>query len=1146
MLVNSKDSCNCCPEMRCCTPETVTASVDGMSGQIVSYGVESVIVAFHESRFFECDEECEETYAFLGDSRGSYADIILAEEHLGCVIPLNVSGNILGWTYNFGDSENLAWSRQFFPPQVPYFRLGEGQGRDNVDPMCGQNFSGYFDKTNCPNPGDTCDNCPAAIITGVFVNEAKCDPDATPPGHPKFCERPEFGPFQAGPCNPNQGILCTNQEDLNGTYVCHRPNQFVRPQLKPVITRQVPLSPQRASQYPGVTEAVLLYNVAEDRQWVFLPPPYECWDILFPNDGDKFIVDYRCGKRNPWYAWEGGEICTRGRCLGLNQGVVKPHLAPYHQSLNHTAQLYLRLGPASHEPDPNGRFPDSWKVIGVDIKDGGYGYEVGEFFYVNFDNSRPPLGGERISFFPRPDTTCFPAYYPNYIDKYGYSGQNVEGGVLLYQRIRISEVAGPGSIVSLEVVPIFKTPEYKDPPLCNVEKTDAERTILYTSYGRVLCHPISVAMPGIGYSVGDQITWVCETPGCLIFQYATAIVSDVDDEGGILDWKIRGSDFPGAYASVNVCDETGGSDGNYYCVATCTQRPVNPPDQADDRGHYEWKAKVLCDLRWEAVGVPVRKVRSSVETRALCNTGENQSNFTTLALQITRRQCETAIEVYVYAWPFGDQIANSTSINDRALALWPPYPECAGGGAVITPVFGAAGANESDWGSAIVGGVVRAGGAGYTFRDKYHVPPTLPLNIPAIGGGSGAAFAAFQFGAVHNFPNPGMAWGSSPPTAYRFSYFPVTGATISAGGSGYQVGQEFEVKPDGGRAVTDMWKATGGDSPDVCPNGAWYDGPRATGINAYGYFSLLVNQETGQYGEPVSSPHPVCVFRISSVNASGGITGLEVVHRGMMFKTVFSIAKKNPDANVILTSTLGYGAMATGTFSESGALLSVSITADPSITVDPKHPGISTAGVGVPDANGGWIEAPSSMPFGGRDYADQSAGYFWMLENTYVGGPVLDQQWFLQAHLGWHGHAPGQPAAEPLVPRNFNHETFSTHNVFSGEMPSFVPRSSVCAFSDCYHSLLNKTYPLVKVWGAGCFFGAGAPFDYAFPDSPSNRDAQPTTGYALLERKNPERTPAGIPYSYEYTVIEYGPTLSLSAETPASCPDHANGTPYRR
>jgi len=1151
-LVNSKDDCNCCPEMRCCTPETVVATVSGIpEGGVVSWfpgGVPGIPQFNQFDEFIGYLRQFNQTcpaFEFVDgvwkvgphiETHGCY-DGMLVEmgrpETLDCqtLTDLGACVDFGGqWIYASPDGYT-PWNPAAFPPV---------QVSAGLQPLstCGSRDVTYTDNT------------------------ALCDPQGSPPGDSLFCTRPT-GSLYWGQVTGTTGVFgrFVQESDLNTTYVCRRPDYYVRPQLKATITRQVPLSPARVSQYPGVTEAHLIYNVAESREWVFLGPPWDCHDILFPNDGDKFIVDYRCGKRNPWYAWEGGEICFRGKCTGLNQGIVKPHLFPYHQALNHSASLYLRLGPQSYEADLNGRFPADWQVIGVDIHDGGGGYAVGEFFYVNYDNAIGPLGGERIQYFTGFDMSCVPPYFPTWVDKYGYSGQQVLGGWLLYQRIRISEVTSEGAIVALEVVPIFKNPEFKDPPFCNVVKLGAEKTKFYTGYGRVLCHPRSVQFPGIGYTVGDTIEWHCDDPACDEIEVAHAIVSDVDAEGGILDWRIRGSDFPGAYATVQVCDET---DANGNCLAFCFQRPVNPPAAEDDRGHYEWKAKVLCELRWEAVGGP---------TRAQQGCG-NQSNFTNLQLMITRRACETSIEAVLSTWPFGATIERSSDLGvTRALYLFPPYPNCAGGGAVVRPIFGAWGANESDFGSSLTGAVVEAGGAGYCYREKRHVQPTLPLDVPTLGGGTGARIASFQFSAKHNFPNPATPYGEHTPEFDRFSYFPVIGATVDQAqrGTGYTVGQEFSVSPVGGREVNDMWKASGGDNPEQCPNGAWYDGERSL-LNNDGYRSLLYNPVNGTWGEAVHQEPSICRLRVSAVTESGGIAELEVVHGGMMFRTEYTVGKKNPLVSVVINSTLGYGAYIASTFDTTwgsatfGELTSVSVVAPPEGTMDPKHPGVS------PRCDGSQ-EPPGLMPTGGRDYADQSAGYFWMLENVYVGGGVVtsEQQWFLQGHLGWHGHGPGEQTPEPTVPRNYSHEAFSTHNVLSGSMPPFVPRSSVCAFEECYHSLLNRTYPLVKVWGNGSVNSYAPPlalshqsaFEGAITNPPNHAllipkckvpytDAEDLVGPVECDEFGDCVQPVLFPVppnaarDWEYVVVQHGPTLTLNAPIPGNCPDHTNGTPRRR
>jgi hypothetical protein len=1144
MLVDSKNDC-CCPEMRCCTPTTVTATVSGMAGQTVRapYHYRPITgKPYAGTEMYEC-WVCNDSM-FLHSIMDAMA---VSGRPTGTLRDMGIFQEFFDWICFNGDSLNW-WPPASFPPATavfsvpgcePFDQYGEPQSCQEAWSRLMTSDYGFGRQSNLldiqivrwiVDPGKLCE------ISGIL------------------CTRPANDCLHAGPCGGgSRQVNLSYEGDLNGTYVCHRPEIYVRPQLKARINRQVPLPDNAAdSPYRGVTEAQLLYNVDPRRTWVLLGPPYECWDVMFPPEGEEYCVDYRCGKRNPWYSAFGFGFCVRGKCTTTNQGVVKPHVYYYHEGLKsqprptlaqvaqmQSADLYLRLIPRDYEADTEGRFPTWWRVGSVEVRDGGYGYSVGEFFEVDFDIRRPWLGGEIMTVFGKFDMTCMPPYRPSWVDEYGYTGEEIQLGdgtpaARMFQRLRISEVDENGAIVSVYVVPIFKNPEYKDPPLCMRAKSRAEQTRFYVGYGRVLCHPRSVQLPGIGYTVGDSIEFYCDDPPCEIIeneegvpQHAIAVVSDVDEEGGILDWRIRGSDFPFGYATAYSCDET---DGAGNCIASCFQRmPGSEPDQ---RGKYRWKANVLCDLTWTGVGVPARGANVSLLEGGLsvpCLMGHpdtegqaNTSNLTTLTIRVSRVQCETFIQVAIAQWPYN---MPETGGIERVRALFPPFPRCAGGGAAVKPLFGPSGGNESDFGSYLAGGVVYAGGGGYCYRDKYHEPPTLPSAVPQIGGGSGATIAGYTFEGVHNFPNPAIDWGGRAPDHNRFSYFPVTDAFIGERGSGYEEGQTFEVYPEGGKPVSDMWSITGGDSPESCPNGAWYDGERAT-LNNAGYVSIIFDYENGQYLEPIAPRQPKCVIRISSVDENGSITGLEVVHGGMMFRTVMGVGKRSPSAYMYLGSTLGYGAFITGTFDTNyesdhfGELTGVTVDAPPESAGDPKHPG-------------------ERIPVGGRDYADQSAGYFWMLMDTPVGGPVCPE-WRLLAHAGWGQRSVfDPPTQEGTAPRNWYHESRSTHTVERGTMPEFVPRSSVCAFSDCYHSLLTRTYPLYKGWGGSCpqagVDGPGAPID------PTTGAGAPCTPYALLLRKNHYDPPRGS----DWVVIEHGPTLSLGHATPSPCPDHSNGTPTR-
>ncbi|MFM8494793.1 MAG: hypothetical protein ACKOEM_04625 [Planctomycetia bacterium] len=968
-----------------------------------------------------------------------------------------------------------------------------------------------------------------------------------------MCERPNGNNWHYGPstgCSADSRYAIYDN-DLNGLYVLHRPDVPLRPQLKARIIRQTPLVD---SPYKGVTEAELLYNVDPPREWVYrgdLDPP--CWDVLFPPAGDLYCVDYRCGQRNPWYSSSGFGFCVRGKCTTTNQGVTKPHLYYYSNNLsNQTADLYLKLIPKDYETDIHGRFPTWWQVGGVEVRDGGVGYSEGDFLFVYFDERRPWLGGEIMTAFPRTAPDCLLPTNISWIDKYGYGGtleEQQDGSFVwvLYQRLRVTSVDENGAITAVEVVPIYRHDEYVDAPICLTPKSPENRRKHYVGYGRVLCHPRSVQLPGIGYTVGDSIEFYCDDPPCDVVEDATATVTDVDEEGGILDWEIKGTDA-WRYNSMNFCvSPFTVVDG--VCTTSCIKE-----GEPDERGRYKWEAKSLCSLTWQGVGNPVR-----VEVNAAPGAGCRQA-LTTLSLTINRVACETSIEAVVGQWPFGSMIENSSDLGaTRMLYLFPPYPACHGGGAVVRPVFGSWGANESDFGSSLAGTVVEAGGAAYCYRDKRHVEPTLPHDVPTLGSGTGARIASFQFAAKHSFPNPAAPYGDTPVESDRFSYFPVTGAAVDLDqrGSGYTVGQEFDVRPEGGLEVSDMWKASGADTPEQCPYGAWYGGERAL-LNDAGYRSLLYDVVTGQWGEAVHQEPSVCRLRVAAVNEAGGIEELEVVHGGMMFKAEYTDGKKNPLVSVVINSTLGYGAYIESLFDTTwseedgtfGELVSVSVVPPPPGTLDPKHPFRAAQEhpatewrPAVPISQ----EFPAQpMPTGGRDYADQSAGYFWMLQNVNVGNGASHtpgNTWSLLAYLPWH--------CDPWV-INPLHPEVSTHTIIEGTSPQFVPKSSLCAFGDCYHDLLSRTYPLVRVWGGSCSYYGWADNAIFEGNAPMTNygEGRPSTGYLMAVRKGKfvgweEAFEASsgdlIAEGHDYTIIEHGPTITIGYTPSSPCPDHSDG-----
>lgn len=1008
--------------------------------------------------------------------------------------------------------------------------------------------SGYFGAGNCLNS--------AGVYYDAFVPNQACADKCAVDGAAILCQTPNDQSIIYGPAQYRR----VYQADFNASYICHRTDTYLRPEFTATVNRS-----QAAG--PDAVDARLSFDVYCRRGWQFFPP---CnGDIILnlscavsdtpptnPPDGNYFCIDYRCGPRQDDVA-EGGSICSQHKCTA-HEGTVWPHLFAYPPGENFTATIRLYLVPDAYYKPLDGYSyqgakpskPMTWIVSKATATTAGTGYQVGQFFVVDFDQAWLGVtgGGEVNIALPATEPECgFPV---TWLDDYGYEPQQpvINGPKFFYQRLRVEEVDQNGGILRLSVVPWYMTPEYRK-NACGVEITNkAQKTKFFPAYTRVICHPNSVDIGGTGYQIGNSITFTPLSPNVEVYADAIAEVVDVDDDGAVLDWEIKGSDIwrYGFGLGNPTCDIYG---------------------QDDERGAYKWTGKYLCELHWSGVGVPVRAAIPTYDAFLLVETWANAGALTAMNVSVMRMPCRTTISVVVgqYLYETAGFVADSedpdASAFTKGLKLCPPYPKCVGGGAQITPVIGTDGGNESAIGGPLAAGHVKSNGAYYAFVDKSHVAPTLPTAIPDIGSGTGGVIGQFTFDSVLNFPKPGYADGQKHlPSATRFAYYPVTAATVAAGGTGYTVGQEFDVQPVGGTAYSRAWTKTGGDDPDAVANGSWYAGELAR-TDANGY--LAVSNYTERYS--------VCRLRVSAVNAQGAITALEVVHGGMMFRPVWANGVRHPDVFVYVGSDTGFGAAATVTIDTNktsqtfGEVTACQIVAIPiEQAVDPLH---STPG------------NPVAIPLGGRDYANPPSGQMWEIGNITVGG-------------GWIGGPSMMCKIDPHnFVRNYYHPSDSPWDLIDGSHPPFHRRAEGCTLDECYHSLLNRSYPLYRIWNnfninfppglntqnrieqwwEGC--ALDAPNSYSpFPITPRAVDGRPPNSYGLYRAKgkrtdvflpNPTPDPTdpnlpicgrrigdqegydGLPSAGpgDFVVVEWGFSVGLSAVIPTypNCPDHENG-----
>jgi hypothetical protein len=1147
-LTNTSSDC-CCPEMRCCAPQTVVATPGGWAGTSMSIWVQRI---YGESAPAPLPQGYADLY--IGPRSCAYE-----MNALGCQVEYELVWDGTKMVVS-GDSiylgcYDIVWPAIAFPQMIP--------------------FTDYQFE-NCP-PGQTAaSGLEGQVYVTGFNADAAFAAKCTEPETELLCEAPPggvdsivYGPAGGHSQHPGRR---TWLNDYNSSYVCHRIKGDMRPEFVATVNRSTP-----ATQ--ADIEARIVFDVYCRRNWEF---SVACNDYIVPSlscavsddppenppAGSWFCIDYRCGPRFPDASTGSVTICEQHKCTAQD-GTVWPHLIPISLTQNYTATLKLELVPgANWTPGANYGLvgPDTyqaakgaqavwWRVGGVEIIAKGTGYEVGESFEVDFDPFWiQQLTGREINVgFPDFDAGCASPLV--WRDKYG-EPPAVDGlGVKRYfQRLRVMKVDDDGGIEELEIVPWFQDPEFV-PGSCSPITNQAAKTKHYPGYMRVICHPNSVDIGGTGYEIGDSITFTPLSPAVETHAPAVATVVDVDDDGAVLDWRVNGSDI--YYYGYGA--------GNQNCYLL----------SADERGAYRWPDKTdLCYLHWEGVGVPVRQTDLVAAAGFFVNTG----GLTQTSVTVSRVPCRTAISVVVDSYRY-QQLGFLSEADSpegaqqyRLLKKYPPYPKCPGGGAQIFPILGDDGGNESAIGGPLVGGEVKSGGGYYAFADVEHVAPTLPTAIPDIEDGSGAMIGAFTFGEVLNFPQPDYADGEKrEPPARRFAYFPVTAASIANGGAGYLVGQEFDVAPVAGVQWSHPWRNSGGDNPDRVANGAWY---QAQNLTASGHVPI----ETTVNGvvtidENFNHQPSLCRLRVSEVDEDGAITELEVLHGGLMFRPTWSSGVRHPDVYVVVGSDTGDGAKATvainttrtsPTFGEVTGCTIVSIPVED--RADPLH---STPG------------NPVAFPLGGRDYANPASGMMWELQNMQIGSTFGGAPASLLSYVPWHGWV-----------YDAYHEENSTHDLIQGSHPPFHRRAEHCTLAECYHPLLNKTYPMYRLWTGmavnGPYGQGGAPGPAGTPalvESTNLCDAgqginslsplpsggqfvngNPKGAYGLYRLKGKVSTvyapgPEGVEcdtFNYEqwrqpfngptaqvgdYVVIEHGYTVSLSAVIPVypNCPDHDDG-----
>jgi hypothetical protein len=300
--------------------------------------------------------------------------------------------------------------------------------------------------------------------------------------------------YQLSAYVPTCHIIGATAGDLNQGTILRRLDDQMPPVLRPVIDRQ--RTPEAGEVFQ---DAQLLFDV-------YLRPFIQSWwkdengAIRGGWDGryNRYSVDYVCSPR--YYPPVGNNIdLFTYNCLAPG-GIVPPKLSvePHDGGGGGGAELAFTIEPVAG----TGSTPRDtlWRVASVAITSGGSGAAVGDKFRIDYYED-PMRGGE----FRDSETP---------------------------QEVEVTSVDEEGVVTGVQLV----EQEYEG---------DLTKRVYY---GRFLCHPNSVALRGTGYSEGDIIEWhVVDQPtelgGGVAAEYARAraVVTEVDENGGILDWYLPGA-----------------------------------------------------------------------------------------------------------------------------------------------------------------------------------------------------------------------------------------------------------------------------------------------------------------------------------------------------------------------------------------------------------------------------------------------------------------------------------------------------------------------------------------------------------------------------------------------------------------------------
>lgn len=1040
----------CCVAIKCCIGETITVTVEGYKGTVVGYlqsiGGGTIFKPPLLSLSYEYSANENPWVGPLGCGLGASCGDIIHRQ------PQAYDGKfVLGWP-----TSPCA--------KVTYEEIGVG-GEFNTM-QCRATAGERTGELQCFPPFDPLSevDTPVSVIPYGLVCET----------WPYLCEKPPFDEetlacpsiLIAEMSVPKLAKLRRGggirfEEDYNQTYVLRRPTARRKPQIIAEITRS---NPRKSTD----TDASLLYEVERHRNHnvVLGDPgvPYlglaEVWSVRGFSQEEFYVVDYRCHHRNIPNP-VGDYTCNS------DIGVAKPHLVATSRQSNDSAELRVFSRPNKFAPDKHTRspadatdggeqypFPISWIISGVEIVSPGSEYKVGDTFRVFFREDA--LGGKSIRQY----------------------AQEAEGGGLQPYineddlNLTVSAVDENGGITALTLPQNTETP---------------------VEFFRLLCHARSVLHGGSGYAVGDVITFRAVGFEVIEEETATAVVSDVDENGAILDWYIKGSDqWMNYWPTV-----TGDVVREFPAInveGQCNLCQCVPGIEPDERGRYMWTAPDACGLSWTGAYA----LRAAGGTQAAPNCTPFIQGH---AVAIEPLSAQTVVQALSFFNPYTHDIFNPPDLfRDNALyrpgimKLFPPFPPFAGSG--LTAEVGILeGGNESVIGGSVESINILDGGTGYAFEELAHVPPTLspiPAGFEYMAEEESTPLFSFQFSPIHGYPLPDLQYPDprpNPPSEFypvsptRYGYFTVAQVNIEHGGSGFEVGYRFYFYPEG--AVPNSL------DPDECPNGTYYSGNYGK-IDESGYLSLAASPQDG-----------FLVIEVTEVDEeTGEVTGIEIVDHGLFYK-VHRTGNwvQHPLLYTKISSTTGYGAMCEPTVEETsaGEITAITLIEPPEWTIDdPRHPN-------------------QKMPVGGRDYLDTESGLAYRLNFDTGMGSMLAGNYF--------GLDPWEP-------------DWARWQVIDGTLPPYLPMSDRIATDDCFQSLFGRPHTLFSMWTGG--FRGTAPgsspdqFPYFHqPGSLCHYEQGSGTGTIA----NPwvvlrwQFLFLGSENNTEYRTIEYGMTVTVQDPT---------------